>query len=526
VPSSWTAPINSNSGAGIVGGAVVIDDSGDPANATYTINDSTVQINNAPPITYSGAQSLTVRGGSGVDTFNVQGLSTTTPVTLDAGAGTSAINVGAPGDTLEPLAGSLTINGAGLTTVTFNNQGADAFVNYTDAWSAHHVDFTNNAHIGSVLGVDFSDVAAMTVNDAGGATNDAHVFDATPAVGTLTIHGAAGFPDGASSDYIQALAPTGGTNDWCVTGFYRGALNGVVAFDGVDALLTGSSGADFFHFLPGGHMLEVAAEGNDATLDFSQFTPGITVDLPDASGLGSVPGVVQVLATNPVLPTTLSIIGTAGNDTYRFPTGASIGGTISGGGGSDTLDYSGYKGDIQVNLLLGTATGVGGGISGIENVIGSIGNDLIVGDANANTLIGGTGRNVLIGGAGSDTLDASLSSGDNLVIGGTTAYDNNPAALDAIFAEWVRTDLSFRDRYSDLTSGTNGAGVTPLNQVNGQPILLTPTTVHADTSPDTLTGSNQTDPATGKRVHNWFFYDDDDVLVNYLSSSDHKTKEH
>jgi hypothetical protein len=49
-------------------------------------------------------------------------------------------------------------------------------------------------------------------------------------------------------------------------------------------------------------------------------------------------------------------------------------------------------------------------------------------------------------------------------------------------------------------------------------------TVHAETSADTLTGSNQTDPATGKRAHNWFFYDADDTLVNFLSSSDHKTK--
>jgi Ca2+-binding RTX toxin-like protein len=361
----------------------------------------------------------------------------------------------------------------------------------------------------------------MTVNDAGGAVNNAHLFYATPAVAGLTIHGTAGVPGGASSDYILADAPAVGANDWSVTGLYSGTLNSVVAFGGVDALLTGSSGADVFHFLPGGHLLEVGgAGGNNSTLDFSAYTPGITVTLSNGTTGGSVSGAVQVF--NAIS----SIIGTAGNDTFRVPTGASIGGTISGGGGSDTLDYSGYSGNIQVSLLLGTATGVAGGISGIENVIGSSGNDLIVGDANANTLIGGTGRNVLIGGAGADTLDASRSSGDNLVIGGTTAYDNSLAALDAIFAEWTRTDLSFRDRYSDLTTGTNGSMATPLNLVNGQLILLTPTTVHADTSPDTLMGSNQTDPATGKRVHNWFFYDYDDVLVNYLSASDHKTQVH
>jgi hypothetical protein len=138
--------------------------------------------------------------------------------------------------------------------------------------------------------------------------------------------------------------------------------------------------------------------------------------------------------------------------------------------------------------------------------------------------MGGTGRNILIGGGGSNTLDASGATTDNIVIGGTTDYDANLAALDAIFAEWARTDLNFKDRFSDLTSGTNGQSPTPLNQVNGQLILLTSATVHANSSPDTLIGSSHIDPATGKRVHNWFFYDGDDTLSNFLSSSDHQTK--
>ena len=171
-----------------------------------------------------------------------------------------------------------------------------------------------------------------------------------------------------------------------------------------------------------------------------------------------------------------------------------------------------------------------GGISNIRNVTGSQGNDLIVGDANSNVLKGGTGRNVIIGGTGPDTLDASGASSDNILIGGTTDFDTNLAALDAIFAEWTRTDLppasSFDIRFSDLSSGKNQAHATPLNILNGTPILLTPTTVHANSSSDTLSGSNQTDPTTGNRAHNWFFFDFDvdDVIVNFLASSDRKTK--
>jgi hypothetical protein len=217
----------------------------------------------------------------------------------------------------------------------------------------------------------------------------------------------------------------------------------------------------------------------------------------------------------------VTVKGDGGNETFAFQDlPPNIPMALDGGGGTNTLDYSQYVGDVAVDLPLGVATGLTGGISNIQNVTGSQGNDLIVGDANANVLTGGTGRNVLIGGAGPDTLDASGASSDNILIGGTTDFDTNLAALDAIFAEWTRTDLGFRDRFNDLTSGSSGA----LNKVNGVLILLTPTTVHADSSPDTLIGTNQTDPGTGKRAHNWFFFDFDDVLVNFLASSDHKTK--
>src|SRR5262249_15500878 len=138
---------------------------------------------------------------------------------------------------------------------------------------------------------------------------------------------------------------------------------------------------------------------------------------------------------------------------------------LDAGNGINTLDYSANTGDVVVDLPKGMATGFAGGISQIQNVTGGIGNNLIVGDANVNTLIGGTGRNVLIGGAGGDILDANKSLGDNILIGGTTDWDMNLDALNAIFAEWTRTDLGFADRFSDLTTFTNSAKAIPKNVV-------------------------------------------------------------
>jgi autotransporter-associated beta strand protein len=267
------------------------------------------------------------------------------------------------------------------------------------------------------------------------------------------------------------------------------------------------------------------------TLDDSGDTAARTVTLGSAPTFGyTIQGMADSslgrgnigLQLDPTTP--VSIRTGPGNDAFRVQDLAGVPTlALDAGGGANTLDYSAYQGTVQVILPLGMATGFVGGIQHIQNVTGSQGNDLIVGDANPHVFIGGKGRNVIIGGAGASTLDASQATGDNLLIGGTTDFDSNLAALQTIFAEWTRTDLSFRERFSDLTSGTNGQGATPLNEVNGQLNLLTKSTVHANTYPDTLTGSNQTDPATGKRVHNWFFYDADDTLVNYLSSSDHKT---
>jgi len=231
-----------------------------------------------------------------------------------------------------------------------------------------------------------------------------------------------------------------------------------------------------------------------------------------------------------------NLVGGALADTFAFQQAGSLAGSVDGAGGTDTLDYSQYTGNVTVDLTLNLASlvhqGAAGNVFRIANVTGSIGNDLLVGDSNANVLIGGTGRNVLIGGDGGDTLDASRATGDNLLIGGRTDFDASLAALNAIFAEWTRPDLGFRDRFSDLNSGSNGTGAPALNVLNGQPILLTAATnpqsnngtVHTDSSPDTLIASNQTDPATGTRVHNWFFDDANDVPVNFDHSSDHETK--
>jgi hypothetical protein len=156
--------------------------------------------------------------------------------------------------------------------------------------------------------------------------------------------------------------------------------------------------------------------------------------------------------------------GGTGSDTFNIGTGnpVSLQGamTVHGGGGRNTLSYSGYQGDVLVDLPLGTATGVAGGISNIQNIVGSQGNDILVGNG-GNVLTGGTGRNLLIAGKTASTLVGN--SGEDILVGGTTNYDTNVQSLDAIMAEWTRTDRPYAARVNDLLVGGGLNGSTLLN---------------------------------------------------------------
>jgi hypothetical protein len=186
------------------------------------------------------------------------------------------------------------------------------------------------------------------------------------------------------------------------------------------------------------------------TIDDSGDTAAKQVTLA-ASGAwygisGLAPGVIYLNLSG---GGTVSLLGGPGGDVFQVKDLPTFPITIqANAAASNTLDYSAYVGDVTVDLPLGFATGFTG-ISGIESVIGSQGNDILVGDANTLVLRGGTGRNLIIGGAAADRIFGG--GGDNILIAGTTAYDTDLTALDAIMTEWAGAG-SFSDRVSALSS--------------------------------------------------------------------------
>jgi RTX calcium-binding nonapeptide repeat (4 copies) len=121
----------------------------------------------------------------------------------------------------------------------------------------------------------------------------------------------------------------------------------------------------------------------------------------------------------------MAVIFGAGDNLFAM-TGdhALVEGSVTGGDGADTLDYSGYTGAVTVNLATGAATAIDA-ISGFEIVVGGTLADTLTGSASADTLQGGAGADTIFGGAdndallggeGKDTLNGGL--GDDTLQGG------------------------------------------------------------------------------------------------------------
>lgn len=114
-----------------------------------------------------------------------------------------------------------------------------------------------------------------------------------------------------------------------------------------------------------------------------------------------------------------NIYGGSGDDYFYFLDGGNIAGELDGEGGTNTLDYSGWSGDVLFDPRIYQATGVGN-LDHVQNAVGGRGSRILVGygPGTNNVLKGGTGRNLLIAGFG---LGATLIGSDDgeILIGGS-----------------------------------------------------------------------------------------------------------
>jgi hypothetical protein len=226
-------------------------------------------------------------------------------------------------------------------------------------------------------------------------------------------------------------------------------------------------------------------------------TPNFIGSASSALALSVVNVAVQTDPCDPNM-TALVVGGTPGNDTIVFsPVGnagdiaVSLNG-VSLGTFHPTGRLIAYGGagddDIQVAGSITLPAWLFGG-DGNDRLKGGNGNNVLEGGVGDDLLVGGGGRDLLIGGGGADRLIGN--GGDDILIGGTTAYDQDFAALCAIMDEWT-SDHDYATRVANLTN--TGSGL--LSRLNGDYFLVQGQTVFNDASKDQLTGSAGTD---------WFF---------------------
>ena len=162
------------------------------------------------------------------------------------------------------------------------------------------------------------------------------------------------------------------------------------------------------------------------------------------------------------------IYGGIGRDNFKFINNSSmISGSIDGGLGINSLDYSGTSKPLYINLSTGTATGVSsntanGVATNIQDVFGGSGNDYLTGSSSFNILVGGFGEDTIIGLAGNDIMVGSHGSdsinggsGSDILIGGHVEFVFGTLldGLQSIMDTWrFTTDSTFTASWNLLSS--------------------------------------------------------------------------
>ena len=413
------------------------------------------------------AAATAVTGGSGNDTFAVQ--STAGPTTITTGSGTNAVTVG---DTLADLQGPLTVQGAGVNTLTLNDT-ADTSAT-TGTLTATQLTGENSA------GVNYADVATLNVNLGSG--DDTFTIAQTAAATNLVT--------GPGNDTVNVLADSNAT--LVNVGLGTNTVNvGTTVLAGITAPLSIAGG--------GTDTLNLTDTGTTAaqTLTVSATAATVATAAPITFG-----GDLNLAALNISL-------GSGGNTVAVNDTPAAAVTTINTGSGNDSVTVSGDTGVTHINTQAGddtvvvqgtsaattlnTGTGVDtvtlptpAGVQAAVNVKGNAADTLTVNDS-SDTLARGaiiTANQVLglgmTGGVsytGVGTLNVDLSSAGTAL----TVVDTAAGTVTNITAAAAAADNITVQHDSGTTNLTAGTGATTLNlQGTGAATNLTTTPGGAD----------------------------------------------
>ena len=306
------------------------------------------------------------------------------------------------GTALFGLSGNDTLNGGLLDDTLVGGAGVD-FLNggagidtadYSAAAAGMRAQLNSNSS--SNDGDGGTDTFSSIENLTGSAFNDTLIGDANVNI----LRG------GLGSDVLLGLA--GNDVIWGGTGMSN--------------TLQGGLGDDRYILEANDSVVEMTGEGTD-TIEarINAYVLALNVENLVFGGTGNFAATGNAQAN--------TITGGAGDDNLRGRGGADM---LNGGAGTDTVDYTLAAAGVTARLDTNRATNDGDGatdvFTGVENLTGSIHNDLLIGNAGNNVLHGGIGTDTLLGFGGDDILWGGSGGGNNQLQGGT---GNDYYVLDA-----------------------------------------------------------------------------------------------
>jgi hypothetical protein len=150
-----------------------------------------------------------------------------------------------------------------------------------------------------------------------------------------------------------------------------------------------------------------------------------------------------------------NFIGGTGNDTFAFQGTGNITGTLNGGSGTNTLDFSAFSSGtpvtVTVNALNGGTTSKTGVFSNIQSILGGAGNDTFTLSAAIGTIGLGGGTNSYTMNAGSYTVGTV--NGNT----GTNTYTLNGGTITTLHGSTGNDTLTIANTVGtiNLNAGTN-----------------------------------------------------------------------
>ena len=394
----------------------------------------------------------TLEGGSNVDTFTLDALDNT--------GGADTVHIG-------------TLIGAG---------GDDRFVFVDDARLAGQIQ--GGAGAGDTIVTGASNLTTRQIKLLGNGDGEANDMISFGNEGNFNADKDDFSGIETQSGSLFTLAGRDGeTNTWTITGLgavtLSNATDGVNAFTNVNSI-AGGDAIDNITFQTTGKLTGGLSGNGGGDTVIADLAAAFVLNAADAGAI-----TIDAGANTTSFTLIENLTGSGANDSFAF-NGATAGlsGVIAGAAGTDTLDYSLAATPVTVNLNDTSATRVNGGaaagFSGITDLIGGGGDDILIADNTANTFnitgpddgdVDGfnfTDFSFLQSGAAGDIFQ--FNGGTAAITGAITGDGTNKGTLDySLMTAGAATAITVNlaDRSATLVKGGAAAGFSDIDTVVG-----------------------------------------------------------